>query len=580
MQSLIQAMREPVLDLVEQNEKTLHLVTGTDFERTCLLKLVKDMDRGNQCDLYLITEAPFTDADSYLDDLAKRLNDEYLEYLLMTDLEREMTEAAKAFQQPAGPRPVRPAKAPTGPSTKRTGSITPTAPTKRRPPRRNPFAQKKALNNEVVAKRVMDPAKLGPGPKSRRAGADIPKPEAPPVRPRQDRTQPPPLVGAPQPITKATPPIAVDEAALDRQIEALLARHFPEMPDPDMQPEPVDALVARLNPEKAPPPAILADRSVPAAERLAAFIEYGQSCLPNQQDHCFVPVLLPFRIDQPKKWHIFLEDAAKLSTIHAPGSVRLIAAYDVREDQQRRREEAEQNRTVQPLLSALPYSQVQELDLSEARRRQAEEDLIADPNTDPYERHSTLLMLAIRDGVENRQDLALERFDKAYQYFHQQEEHALEAMATIGYGDIYLRNNQWEAARAGYLVGLEPALASNNPIVIYNLSQNLGEACFRMRRYEESERAYALASQACETLKQPHPHLRTLERHGAVCVKLERWAEAREAYERAATIAQEKEETHILEKVMRALKKVYVKLNRKPDWPSFRDHIAGLSKGA
>lgn len=598
MLTLISALRDPVLHFIDQKSKTIHLVAGTPFEQGALAKLTQDMDRGNRNDLFFISAEPFRDADQYLDHLAHRLDLHYREYLQWLDLQQELAKLAPA-EAPSKTREPLPAKLPRGPKI-------PLAEAAAAKPR-NPMRQMRRPPAPATTAAPFDPAKCAAGPKAKRASAAW-RAEAAAVNPTtaahavdtsQAALASQPTDAASQPPCIATPaaPAVTDVASqpprapvgergeddLVRDMDAFLETHFPaplrEAVDNPSQ-EATAALIARLNPDKAPPPLALTDREIPAAERLRIFFDYCMGNLPEGGDHHFVFVLIPASNDHPEAWQDLLEATAAWPAYQSETPLRLLAAYAPAVDETRRAHEQAEKRAVRPLLPTLAHVQLQTLDLSEAARREAEEALVADPDTDTHDRMITLLSLAVRDGVEGRQPLAHQRFDRAAAYFEDVEQWDLVAFARAGRGDIYLRQNDWETARDWYRTALPPAVDSGNPFVLFHVSKNHGEAAFRAGNWEESARSFATAAHAAELVKDHPSQIAALERHAAACIKLQGWEPARATYEQAALLCRRHDIDEPIPRILRALKKVYTKQNRKPDWVAFSDHIESLAKGA
>ncbi len=589
MQSLISALRDPVLDFIDQKSKTMHLAAGTPFEQGALTKLTQDMDRGNQNDLFFISAEPFSNADQYLDHLAHRLALAYREYLQWLDLQAAMAKLEPS-EPPAKQRPPMPAKLPSGPKR-------PIADTAAKP--RNPIGRRRRPQVPTAPAAPFDPAKLAPGPKAPRAsaasleaapqpvpvGATAPEINTPEIPVAKRAAAPPEVPDTPAEDQRPTlaPVGARNEAEFLQEIDTFLENHVPsalrEAVDNPSQ-EPTEQLIARLNPEKPAPPAAITDRTIPAAERLRSFFDYCMSNLPEEGDHHFVFVLIPASNDAPEAWQDLLEATADWPAYQSDTPLRLVAGYAPAVDEARRMNEREQERTVRPLLPELDHVQFQALDLSEAARRESEEAMVADPETGEHERMITLLTLAIRDGVEGRQALACERFDQAAAFFEETEHWDMVAFARAGKADIYLRRHEWETARDLYRPALAPAVDSLNPYVLFHVTKNHGEAAFRAGNWEESARSYVTAAHVAELLNDRPSQIAALERHAAACVKLKGWEPASQAYEQAALLCRRHEIDEPIPRILRALKKVYTKQNRKPDWAAFRDHIESLSKGA
>ncbi len=587
METLINAMREPVLKFIDQEEKTLHLTVGSGFEQGCLAKLIKDMDRGNQCDLFFLEQEPFNNADDYLDHLAERLESEYRDYLLWLDLQDEVDQVAA--KKPTKKPRHRPENFPSGPK-----HPIAKAPNSERKSRPKPPHRRHDRPKSVVDPAPVDLTLLADGPKAKRASADlIEKRKA--TQPQSNKTDPtmrskqksktgaalsaglPPA----EPSLRWQPELTPEQA--EQRFNELLERHMPpefheafENPTlPDIGP-----LLERLNPDKPPPPAIISDRTQPAWVRLQAIFDYGLCCLPNQEDHRFVFVLLPSKNEAPDAWQRLLEKTADCPTYHPQSALRLVAAYQPEVDQKHRTQEKENQQPVRALLETRDHVGCHYLDLSEESRYRAEEALINDPESPINERMATSITLAVRDGIAGRKELAMERFTTAEHFFREHQDPATAAFAAIGRGDIYLRNHEWDLAFETYQAALPMAIESANPIVLFHIGKNGGEAGFRTGRLPEAARYFSTAAHAAEVIDDKPAQIAAYERHGATCMKLAIWPAAADSYEKAAELCRETDTPEPVDRILRALKKIYTKQNRKQAWFAYRDQIQTLSKGA
>lgn len=593
MQSLMEEMREPVLDFIEKETCTLHLVTGPQWEQGCLLKLIKDMHQAAQQDYYLMAVEPFSNPDDYLDHLVGRINDEYRDYLLMQDLKEKLD----ALEPPAEtPSPLlMPEDMPNGPKI----PLGPTSSSKSKVKKRLPILPEPAGDTVPLE---LEKETRHRGPKLN-IGIEAPAMTALPEEEEEnEETEETGALdwaagAATESVTAnlaettsapTKPNVAESLAGLSKaeklkRVEEMLAETLPKcvldaMDNPSQ--EPTAELLKRLQPAISPPPPHLLDRTMPAPQRLNAIFDYGLSCLPNQTNHRFVFVLLPAQNNNVTGWHELLEHTAANPNYHTASGLRFIASYVPEEDRRRRAAEEQQNQVVRPLLPEYSHVQHQALDLGPAQRKAAEEAFIADPETPVHDRMVTLISAAVRDGVEGRTELAHARFQEAHDYFAAKDEKTPAAFALIGRGDIHLRNHDWNAAIEIYRQALPHAVSCENPIMLFQLSKNYGEAAFRLKEWLEAAQAFCTAAHAAEMITQQDAQINALERHASACFKLQAWDHAAESLEKAAHLCQTHHIDEPVDRILRFLRKVYAKQNRKAEWTHFRDQMQSLSKGA
>ena len=157
---------------------------------------------------------------------------------------------------------------------------------------------------------------------------------------------------------------------------------------------------------------------------------------------------------------------------------------------------------------------VLDIDFSPARVADRLVQTVNDEHVSTPERMQALVQLAAFDLAYQRYDQAVEKYDLLYAYYLEQGDPASQATCLGGAGDVALRAGENELAKKRYQQALAVVVPTGNLAVMLNLFLGAGEACLRLKHYEEAEGYFDYASKTAGKLQNPFSQVGAMEKLG------------------------------------------------------------------
>lgn len=155
-----------------------------------------------------------------------------------------------------------------------------------------------------------------------------------------------------------------------------------------------------------------------------------------------------------------------------------------------------------------------DIDFSPARVADGLVQSVNDKSLPTPERMQALMQLAAFDLAHQRYEQALEKYDILHAYGLQEGDPVGQAMALGGAADVALRAGNNDVARKRYQQALAVAVPEKNLALMFNLLMGAGEACLRLKGYEEAEGYFDFADKVAGKLLNPPSKIDAMEKLG------------------------------------------------------------------
>ena len=273
------------------------------------------------------------------------------------------------------------------------------------------------------------------------------------------------------------------------------------------------------------PPEILNERRSPA-ERLRDLLVFARSLIDDLEATHLVVGLLPSTIAGPLAYsQLVMALAAHEMPVPWCHHMRII----VRED------------ASQALLSehgrALPHTDFYAPDLGQEAVQGSLANEANDASLPLPQRMQALMILAGMDLAYRRFPPAAEKYTLLAKYHKVVGPQPLHALSLHGLGQVFDQAGNKAQAQRHYEKALEPALASQNPAALINITMSLGALHLGLEHWSEAFEYYVGLSGLAKATANPELQLRSLEQMGYCRYRLRDYKGAWQHWNAGVTLA-------------------------------------------
>jgi len=284
------------------------------------------------------------------------------------------------------------------------------------------------------------------------------------------------------------------------------------------------------------------------AARMRELIEFARSLLPSGPEFRVVWAPFPTKVGDSAGLGQLLEELLR-SEGSRPWNhhVRMVARDDAA------------GQAVRQRLEKTPRVGWYEPDLGVKAQEQSLEDDVNDESVPLGARMQSLFLLAGVDYAHRRFADALAKYEVLREYYTTQGEDTMLALVLNGMGEVHQRAEDLPRAKAHYESALTPAIRSESPPVLLNVTLSLANLMLVAKSWPDGESYYDSAEKIATAQRNAPTKIHCLENRG-VCQDMQGNVRgAAETWETGATLAKAVEEPELRRRLLERLRTLYDK---------------------